>query len=390
MHSQSADNRNAGCVENQPRSFIAIAPKSTNNQIVTMTKRKQIKSSSTNDLTVANVLQKITGTPTKSISSSSPIKHITHSKSQQITTVRQMSRAVVPRVSPNNGRTDLSDDQSKYQVYQSVSPAPPYAPPSSTISISMSSPYISTQNSNFHSNNQYRTLPPQLQVQQSHAQPCHNDIGRPNHTNRPNNIKKIYNYNPRYKRNNNSSSSDKMYSSNNNNNNNSNINNNNINNNEYERSITNNKSGSHPTQQVSRNGHRPYNSDSSKNISPSRDHYSSSSSSSSSSSMPLTKKSIQHLHSPINPQLITSIFFQGDSRTTAGYGYEQRELCYINQPWSHNPYVDECQNPMYYDWARNDGYSISRSMNHHPQSISYTIPGTGETMTVTNVVDGKR
>lgn len=391
MHSQSSDIQKAGgIVENQIKSSMVnnSTLKPTNNQIGTMTKRKQnvpmvlqLKNSPTTDVTVVNVHQ-INGTPAISVSSNSPIKHATQSKSQQMTNVRHMSsvpRAAIPRVSPNNGKTDITDDQNilSFPVYQGAYNHPP---PSTTIPLSMSSPHIGSQHQNFHSN-QYHNYPQtQMQIHQSHSQPSHTDIGnRSNYSNRQNNSnhanKKVFHSNyTKSKRNGNSTSAKNYNSSNNNNNNNCNNNNNN----EY--TIA-NKSTRHPNHQISRNTNRSYNCDTSKNISPQPEPYSSSSSSSSSSSVQLPKKSIHHRHSPVIPQLISPISFQGDSRTTPmTYGYHT---------WQHNPYVEDCQNHMNvsYEWCgRTDVYT---QLGRSHQQVSYMDPSTGECR-IANIVDGKR
>ncbi|XP_037036514.1 GATA zinc finger domain-containing protein 14-like isoform X2 [Bradysia coprophila] len=389
MNSQNSDIDTVGCADSQARAIIVT--KSTNNQIVPSTKRKQnlplahqMKSASTTDLTVASVPNKITGTPTKSTNLST--NHVTHSKSQHINTVRQMSRAVMPR-GQNNGRTEPGDDQSlSYQNYQCYPASVPYSTSSVTVPISMSSPHIGTVHSNYHS--QYHSYSNQLQIQQPNAK--HNDIGnRPNYSHRQNGSnKKMYNSNyTKSKRNGNynnnnhntNTSSDKTYNSStttttNNNNNyskNNNITNNNNNNNEYQRNMANMSGGQANNQPITRSGHRSFNSDTSQNISPSRDHYSSSSSSSSSSSVPLNKKR--------------------DSRTTPTTAYaHERDVSYISRPWPQHQYMESVQNPIFsYDWLRTDGYYPAGRLPHQ-QHITYSDPSTGEFITVTNVLDGKR
>ncbi len=309
MHSQSSDTLKVACVESQAKSSTAnnnLPSKSMNNHA--MTKRKQnsnlihqMKSSSTTDLTIGNVQHKLAGTSTMSENPLTNHLNNTQSKSQQIHTGRQLQRrSVVQRVSPNNnnnnGRTEIGNDQILgYQNYQGQGY---HTPSPGTVQISMSSPHIGTH----HYHNQYSNYPNPVQIQQSQTQPFHSDGGNRYNYNRHNSSNGKKNYNSNYsksKRNGNfssSSSTDKAYNSssnNNNNNNNNNYSKNNNNNNEFERNTA-NKSGSHIGQPITRNGHRSYNSDTSKNISPSRDnHYSSSSSSSSSSSVPLNKKSMQ-------------------------------------------------------------------------------------------------
>lgn len=385
MHSQSSEK--SGTVESQTKSS-----KSSNYQ--TMTKRKQhapsipqLKNSVTIDLPVVNAIQQMKAPPTISINSNSPTKLVTLSKSQQVTNVRPMPsvpRTTLTRVSPTNGRADIDDQLIlNYPVqYQSPAHAQRYIPTSSTISVSMSSPHIGTHQ-NYHSN-QYHSYQPQVQVQQSLSHPCHNDMGnRQNYSNRQNNPnKKGYHSNFSKSKRNGNMSADKNYNSsvNNNKNNKSNNNNNNNNNNEYDYTIA-NKSARHLGQQFTKN--RSYNCDTSKNMSPQRDPYSSSSSSSSSSSMPLSKKSIHHLHSPVIPQLISPISFQGDSRTTAN-GYEH-DLYLINTPYTYTTYAEDCQNQIFsydsFEWCRNDRFG--RNLSHPPPQFQYTDRNTGD-------LDGKR
>lgn len=312
MSSQNSDIDKVGCVDSQAKSSTAItASKSANNQ----TKRKQnlslshqMKSSSTTDLTVASVPNKMPGTATISTNCNSSNNDVTYSKSQQMNTVRHIPRTVMSR-GQNSGLTELADDQNLngcqnlgYENYQCYAPTnvTSYTTSSVTVPISISSPHIGTQHSNYH--NQYHNYSNQLQSQQPNSKNSQNDIGnRQNYSHRQNGSnKKMYNSNYKSKRNGNynnnnnnsnvsntSSSSDKTYNSSNNNNNNNYSKNNNINNNnEYQRNMA-NKSN----MPITRSGHRSFNSDTSNNISPSRDHYSSSSSSSSTSSVPLNKKS---------------------------------------------------------------------------------------------------
>lgn len=356
MHSQSSNIQKAEGIESETKPAVVnnTTSKSMNNQNGAMIKRKSTHltrkfvdskhNPPTIDLPVP-VVNRYHQVAIQNITALSPTKF--NSKSQQVTNGHCMAMPSISIVPPNNGRTDITDDNTKNQNFVSINGHVPHYPgqlisqtytPTSTNQINISSSHLGNQQQNFHNNNQSYQHQQYLQMQQ-------NVGNRQNIANRQNNHhvnkKSCNSHYTKYKKAGNSSNvTDKSYNSINEDNNNNYINNN--------KNVSNYKSTIKPAreqlpQQPIRN-YKLNNGDKTKSTSPVRDSYSSSSSSSSLSSVPL-KKSNQRHHSPFNRQLMSSINFQEDYRPS------HKGLTYVDecQSLSFSPYEGYIQGGRCYD-----------------------------------------